>query len=115
VDIEGGLAAGEISRGFLQELDDKKYTTWDLSGRWKKFLSKEIPEVGGLNGFEIAAGITGLNTDADNADASRVVRLGGGIYFGKRTRLQSNLEFFNPADEEADDFWSIRSQFTVNL
>ena len=114
IDIEGGVAAGEISKSFL-DIEDQQYVVWDLSGRWKNFLAKENKSLGGFNGYEIAAGVSGVNTDASNSSERLTVRFGPGFYFGKNSRLQVNAEIVEPEESEASGFWRIRSQFTVNM
>ncbi|MFQ5583576.1 MAG: porin, partial [Calditrichia bacterium] len=90
IDIEGGIAFGEISKGFIEEFEDKKYTVWDVSGRWKTRFD-QLEEWGGLSGVEVAAGISSINSDASSNDGTLFLKVGPGIYFGKNARLQSNL------------------------
>ena len=70
---------------------------------------------GGLSGFEIAAGVSYINTDSNELGERNSYRFGPAVYFSKKTRLQINLEIVDPAVKEEDMFWRIRSQFTVNL
>ena len=114
-DIEGAWATGIIDKTFIEEFENKSYTVWDLSGRWKRFLDKPLEAWGGLSGFELAASYSGINSDVSTSDESRVYRGGFGIYFGKRTRLQSNFEYHEPADKNEDSFTTYRTNFTVNL
>jgi len=114
-DVEGGIAFGEISKGFLEEFDNKEYTVWDVTGRWKKMFSTAIESLGGLNGVEIAAGISGVNSDASNTDKAVEIRFGPAIYFGKNTRLQTNFEILDPAAQNEDTNYAVRSQLTVNF
>lgn len=112
IDIEGGIAFGEISKGFIEEFDDKKYTVWDVTGRWKTRFN-ELEEWGGLSGVELAAGISSINSDASKDDNTIFLKVGPGIYFGKNARLQSNLEIAIPP--EGDTHYTARSQFTFNF
>jgi hypothetical protein len=114
IDIEAGIAFGEISKGFIEEFDDKKYTVWDITGRWKTTFAK-MENLGGIDGFEIAAGVSGVNSDASNTDKSVEYRIGPAIYFGKKTRFQANFEVIDFADPNEDTNYAVRNQFTVNF
>lgn len=115
IDIEGAIATGIIDKSFIEQFADKKYTVWNLSGRWKKFYKTALEAWGGLNGFELAASATGINSDVSTADESNVYKGGFGLYFGKRMRLQSNFEYHIPVAEGEDNFTTIRTNFTLNF
>jgi hypothetical protein len=115
IDIEGGLAFGSISKSFLEELENQNYVLADITGRWKKMLKKSNENIGGLSGFEIAAGFSYIDTESNELNARNAYRLGPALYFGKKSRLQVNAEIVDPAEKREDIFWRIRSQVTVNL
>jgi hypothetical protein len=114
LDIEAGIAFGEISKGYVAEFDDKKYTVWDVTGRWKTTFAK-VENLGGIDGFEIAAGVSGVNSDASTGDKSVEYRIGPAIYFGKKMRLQANFEVIDFADPNENTNYAVRNQFTVNF
>jgi len=119
IDIEAGVGYGEISKSFFQIFNDQTYFLADVTGRWKKFYKKENAKWGGLNGFELAAGVSHINTqlktDNEELNERTTVRFGPGVYFGKKTRLQVNGEFVDSKSNGKNNFWRIRSQFTVNF
>jgi hypothetical protein len=119
IDIEAGVGYGEISKNFFQIFNDQTYFLVDLTGRWKKFYKKENAKWGGLSGFELTAGVSHINTQlkTENEELSErtSVRFGPGVYFGKKSRLQINGEFTDTKGNGKNNFWRIRSQFTVNF
>lgn len=119
IDIEVGVGYGEISKNFFQIFNDQTYYLVDLTGRWKKFYKKENAKWGGLNGFELAAGVSHINTqlktENEELNERTTVRFGPGLYFAKKTRLQINGEFVDSKSDGQNNFWRIRSQFTVNF
>jgi hypothetical protein len=114
-DLEGGIAFGTLSGGFLKTPDDVNFTLADLTGRWKKMFDRQYHQWAGLQGIEMALGFSYIDCDANAMGERNSYRFGPALYFSKKTRLQANLEIIEPAMEEEKVFWRIRSQFTVNL
>lgn len=118
-DIEGGLAFGTISENFGEnffDLDpggDVDFTLADLSGRWKAKIKSPVEALGGLDAFEIAAGVSYIDTKETVSDERLSYRFGPAVSFGSKTRLQVNAEFVDFS--EAESITRIRSQFTLNL
>jgi len=126
LDIEGGLAIGEISGDIYGssssglvisvETPDRMFNLADVTGLWKKILAKPLPQLGGLDGFGFAAGISYVDPDTDMDDNELMVyRFGPVFYFGKQFRLQINGEIENETDPDSDSVFKVRSQFTLNL
>ena len=115
LDIEGGLALGGMSKDFTGKDEDTKFTLADATCRWKSKLSTSRSALAGLDGWELAAGISYLEPDKniDNNEAM-YVRFGPAFYFGSNTRLQLNAEI---EDSKAVDetVLQIRSQMTINF
>jgi hypothetical protein len=114
-DLEGGLAAGTLSKSFVKTLDDSNFLLADLTGRWKKIFDRPYNQWGGLLGFELALGFSYIDCEVNGLEERNSFRFGPALYFSKKTRLQSNFELVNPPVEQQALFWRIRSQFTVNL
>lgn len=114
-DLEGAIGFGSISKSFIQEAENNSYVIVDLTGRWKKMFEKTLDNWGGLSGFEIAAGYSYIDIETNSLNQRNSYRFGPAIYFGKKARLQSNVEIVEPAEKNEDIFWRIRSQFTVNF
>lgn len=115
LDIEGGMVLGTLNKYLVKAQDDQNYTLLDLTGRWKKMLGEPLNQWGGLMGFELAAGVSYIDTEANALGEKNSYRFGPALYFAKKTRLQTNLEIVEPAVENEDMFWRVRSQFTVNF
>ncbi len=115
IDIEGGMAFGKVSKHFLGTSEDENFLAADLTGRWKKFFAESDGNLGGLSGFEMAAGISYIDTGDSDLDKMYSYRVGPALYFGKKTRLQTNAEIIDSPMENEEVFWRIRSQFTVNF
>jgi hypothetical protein len=114
--VEGGLAFGAINRAFFKgAVENQTYTIGNLSGRWRKIFKKESPEWGGLSGYELEAGYSFINLKNAEFEVRNSFAFGPAAYFGKKSRLQVNLELINPAVNNESNYWRIRSQFTVNL
>jgi hypothetical protein len=114
-DLEGGIAFGSISKSFIEAAENKNYVVFDLTGRWKKMFKNTLEMWGGLSGFEIAAGYSFIDIDTNELNQRNSYRFGPAVYFGKKTRLQTNAEIVEPAEQNENVFWRIRSQFTVNF
>ncbi len=115
VDVEAGVAFGTITQNYLNTQDDVDFTGFDITGRWKTKLQNASASLGGLDGFEFAAGVSYLDTDFEIFADRLTVRLGPAFYFGKKTRLQINGEYVEPSNENTDNILRLRSQITVNL
>jgi len=115
VDVEAGVAFGTITQNYLNTQDDVDFTGFDITGRWKTKLQNASASLGGLDGFEFAAGVSYLDTDFEIFADRLTVRLGPAFYFGKKTRLQINGEYVEPSNENTDNILRVRSQITVNL
>lgn len=116
IDIEGGLALGSFSKDFLGSSEDISFQLFDVTARWKTKLSTPLQSLGGIDAFELAAGVSNIdpNTDLDN-DEVMYFRFGPAVYFGKNARLQVNGEIDQPAADELDSVLKVRSQLTINL
>ncbi len=114
--LEGGVAHGSVSKAFfVGSFEDQTYTTGNVSGRWRKMLKSESANWGGLSGYEIEAGYSFIDLKNAEFEVRNSFAFGPAAYFGKKSRLQVNLEIVNPAIKNEANFWRIRSQFTVNL
>jgi hypothetical protein len=113
LDIEGGLALGKISKEFIgaAATEDRKFTLFDVTGRWLTPFSAANASLGGLDAFELAAGFTLVdpNTAATNGE-TKYLRFGPAFYFGKQTRLQFNAEIEMPGADGAENVFQVRSQ-----
>ncbi|MBN2365014.1 MAG: hypothetical protein EH225_02700 [Calditrichaeota bacterium] len=114
LDLEAAVGFGELNRYFIESAVDQSFTIADISARWKQMNEKPCDELGGLSGYEFAAGFSMIDLD-DDFGSEISLRFGPALYFGKQSRLQTNLELVDPARESEDSYWKIRSQFTVNL
>ena len=114
-ELEGGVAFGSIAKSFIKTLNNQNYFVSDLTGRWTKMLPKPNESLGGLSGYEIAAGFSYIDIKSNELNERNAYRFGPSLYFGKKSRLQVNMEIVSPAIKRDDTFWRIRSQFTVNL
>ena len=115
-DIEGGLALGSFSKDFLGSSEDISFQLFDVTARWKSKLKTPLQNLGGIDAFELAAGVSNVdpNTDLDN-DEVMYFRFGPAVYFGRNARLQVNGEIDQPAADELDSALKVRSQLTINL
>ncbi|NIR47385.1 hypothetical protein GWO43_02780 [candidate division KSB1 bacterium] len=116
LDIEGGLAVGSMSSEFTGTAEDVNFVLFDVTGRWMTKLTEVKQNLGGLDAFELAAGISFIepNTDFDD-DEALFFRFGPAVYFGKQTRLQVNAELEQPTAEGADTVLQFRAQTTFNF
>ena len=114
-ELEGGAAFGSIAKSFIKSLNNQNYFVSDLTGRWTRMLPKPNESLGGLSGYEIAAGFSYIDIESNELNERNAYRFGPAIYFGKKSRLQVNAEIVSPAIRDDDTFWRIRSQFTINL
>lgn len=116
LDVEGGVAVGSISKDLLGSSDDEKFILFDITAQWKKSMEKPIENLGGLDAFGFASGISYIEPDT-NTDDNEILsyRFGPVIYFGKNLRLQVNGEIEDSTTPGMDDVFKIRSQFTLNL
>lgn len=116
LDIEGGLAFGSVSKDLIGAEDDEKFNLYDVTALWKLPLEKPLENLGGLDVFGFAAGISYIEPDTKTDDNEMLVlRFGPVIYFGKQFRLQVNGEVEQFSAPGSDDVFKIRSQFTLNL
>lgn len=114
--VEGALAHGSVSKAFfVGSFEDQTYTVGNISARWRKILKTESADWGGLSGYEIEAGYSFIKLKNAEFEVRNSFAFGPAAYFGKKSRLQVNLEIVNPAIKNETNFWRIRSQFTVNL
>ncbi|MEJ2543035.1 MAG: hypothetical protein P8Y99_03115, partial [Calditrichaceae bacterium] len=116
LEIEGGLAFGSVSKDLTGSADDEKFNLYDVTALWKQSLEKPLENLGGLDAFGFAGGISYIEPDTETDDNEMlVIRFGPVIYFGKQFRLQVNGEVERNAAPGSDDVFKIRSQFTLNL
>ncbi len=117
LEIEGGLALGTNAYGDRVGTapDDISWMVWDLTAKLVYMLDEPC-SVAGLNGYEFAVGVTGLdqNTDVDN-DEMMILRGGPAFLFGPKTRIQINAELTMPALDGVDDMFTLRTQATFNI
>ncbi len=114
LDVEGGVAVGAISKNFLFTSQDQKFTLMDITGRYRGMLAQAVESLAGMDGFEIAAGVSYVNPDNDMKDDELVVyRFGPALDFGKHTRLQVNGEIEDFTAPNVDSRFLIRSQLTL--
>jgi len=116
LDIEGGIGLGSINQDLFDGMEDANFRLIELTGRWKRKMAQANSELGGLDAFGFAAGVSFIDpeTDFDNNEVT-IIRFGPEIYFGKNARLQVNAEISSFSAEGVESETSIRSQFTVNL
>ncbi len=116
LEVEGGVAIGSISKDLLGSSDDEKFNLFDITAQYKKLLDRPIENLGGLDAFGFAGGISYIepDTNTDN-DEMLSYRFGPVIYFGKNLRLQVNGEVEDSTAPGTDDVFKIRSQVTINL
>ncbi|HES59751.1 MAG: hypothetical protein JW956_10985 [Calditrichaceae bacterium] len=116
LDVEGGVAIGAISKDLIGSAEDEKFNLFDVTAQWKKALDKPIENLGGLDAFGFAGGISYIEPDTETDDNEMLVfRFGPVIYFGKQFRFQVNGEVEQSSAPGSDDVLKIRSQFTLNL
>lgn len=116
LDIEGGIALGTIDKNLIGSMNDVKFRLIDVTGRWMRKLTQANKDLGGMDAFGFAAGVSLIdpNTDFDNNE-STIFRFGPEVYFSKSARLQINAEISSFSADGVDNETSIRSQLTVNL
>jgi hypothetical protein len=116
LEVEGGVAIGAISKDLLGKIDNEKFNLFDMTAQWKKSMDKPIENLGGLDAFGFAGGISYIEPDT-NTDDNEILsyRFGPVIYFGKNLRLQVNGEVEDSTVPGSDNIFKIRSQFTLNL
>ena len=116
LDIEGGFAIGALSKDLLGSVKDENFNLFDVTAQWKKSLEKPIENLGGLDAFGFAGGISYIEPDTNTDDDEMLnFRFGPVIYFGKQFRLQVNGEIESMTAPDTDNVFKIRSQFTLNL
>jgi hypothetical protein len=125
LDIEGGLAFGKISGDLLSgsstgsvnmNFDDRSFNLADVTALWKKSLAGPVQQLGGLDGYGFAAGVSYIEPDTDTSDDEMInFRFGPVIYFGSQFKLQINGEVESYTDPDMDSVFKIRSQVTLNL
>jgi hypothetical protein len=117
--VEGGIGFGRISENYgqgfldLNLIENVDFTIADLTGRWKTKITNSAEALGGIDAFELAAGVSSINTKEEVENARLTYRFGPAVYFGSKTRLQVNVEYIERENE--DNIFRIRSQFTLNL
>jgi hypothetical protein len=115
--IEGGIGFGKIAQNYAKNIldfnEDADFTIADLTGRWKTKLTTPVEALGGIDAFELAAGISYVNTKEEVSEDRLTYRFGPAVYFGSKTRFQTNIEYVDRTEE--DSIFRIRSQFTLNL
>ncbi len=115
-EVEGGTAVGAFSKKFIQSDENRDFLVFDLSGRFRQNLSKPNENLAGLNGWEVAAGVSYNDPDRRyEKDETFFFRAGPALYFGKQVRWQVDLEWRVPTDPETKRYVFIRSQFGVNF
>ena len=125
LEIEGGLAVGEISGdltsgsssgNIIINSKDKNFNLADVTALWKKSLDKPMEKFGGFDGYGFAAGISYIEPDTHTDDNELLsFRFGPVIFFGKQFRIQVNGEIEHLSAPDTDDIFKIRSQATLNL
>ncbi|NIW80879.1 MAG: hypothetical protein GWN16_16075 [Calditrichae bacterium] len=116
LDIEGGIAFGSISKDLLEAEDNQNFFITDITGRWHFKLSPTDTALAGLDGMELAAGISYVDPDYDiNNNETIYLRFGPAFNFGEHTRIQINGEIEDPAAEGLESTFLLRSQATFNF
>jgi hypothetical protein len=116
VDFEGGIAFGGISKDLIDATDDQKFMVADITGRWHTKLDEPNPSLAGMDGIELAGGISYIEPNTSNdKDEIMYFRFGPALNFGKHTRIQVNGEVAKPTADGADTFFLVRSQATLNF
>ena len=125
LEIEGGLAVGEISGdltsgsssgNIIINSKDKNFNLADVTALWKKSLDKPMEKFAGFDGYGFAAGISYIEPDTHTDDNELLsFRFGPVIFFGKQFRIQVNGEIEHLSAPDTDDVFKIRSQATLNL
>ncbi len=114
--VEGGAAFGSVSKDITGDADDQSFTLFDVTGRWTKKMAEPNANFGGMDGFELAGGISYIEPDSDiSGNETLVLRGGPAFYFGKNTRIQANGELELPSADGADSIFKVRLQTTFNF
>ena len=112
-EFEGGAIWGERAR---QGQDTEKFIGFDLSGRFIHMWHSPSVNLGGMEGWEFAAGFSWLDNDTGAADDElSYFRAGPALYFGKRIRLQCNGEWVIPNASDSNSTFVLRSQANISF
>jgi hypothetical protein len=116
VEIEGGFAFGQLGKKYTGTPDNRDFRLFDVTGVWRNKLSKVNENLGGMDAYEVAAGLSYVEPDT-HVDENEIinVRFGPALYFGKRTRLQVNGEWLIPTANGEETIFATRSQLTFNF
>ena len=115
LDIEGGFALGKINKTIEGMDTDQHFSMAETTVRWKHFLKNPDFNLGGLNGWELAAGVAFVEPNGSiNKDEFMTYRFGPAVHFGDNTRIQLNGEFLDYTGE-SDTTFKVRTQITVNF
>jgi len=116
LEIEGGMAFGNVSSAFLGSASDQKFVLSDVTGRWTRKLTHASEALGGLDAIEFAAGVSYVEPNSDVSDDETLfLRFGPALLFGKNARLQLNGELENPTAKGAGSIFKARLQTTFNF
>ncbi|GAB4373242.1 MAG: hypothetical protein Kow0042_17000 [Calditrichia bacterium] len=116
LDFEGGLVYGSVEKNILGYNRDTNFLLSDITGRYKRQLANPANNLGGLDAWEVAAGISYIEPDTDGKNEEWfIIRLGPAFYFGDKTRLQINGEIESSTDSNIETIFLLRSQLTINF
>lgn len=117
LELEGGVVLGTVGKNFVGAVEDESFVLADVTGRWLRPFSTPVDNLAGLSALEVAGGFSYVGPNPSNQEFQkmRVFRFGPALYFGKRVRLQTNAEIQQPADDNQETTYLIRTQFTVNF
>lgn len=113
LEFEGGAIGGERERSGQAA---QKFAGYDITGRITHLLKSPSANLGGMAGWELAAGLSWLDEDTDTAgDDLTYFRAGPALYFGKRIRLQCNGEWIMPNEAGRESTFLLRSQANISF
>lgn len=115
VDVEGGLAYGALAKELAGTAEDVHFLVADITGRLTAKFEHAHANLGGLDAFELAAGVSYVEPNDKTDDESWVFRFGPALCFGKSARLLVNGEVTKPVPQGAESIFQIRSQANFNF
>lgn len=116
LDVEGGVAFGSVSKALFQIDENQDFLAADVTGRWHIPLTEPNPALAGMDGIELAIGISYVEPDSNIDDNEAFYfRFGPAFNFGKHTRIQINGEVEDPTMAGADPLFILRAQATFNF
>ena len=113
---EGGFVYGKFGKTLAGKSDDVTFMLADVNGCFKKKLNHINENLGGMDTWELAGGVSLIDPDTEVDDNEVMVfRFGPAFYFGSKTRLQFNAEIEKPTASGTDTIFKVRSQLIINM